>query len=317
MKISYIILALSQSVGITSQVTAQSTSPFDSIIWGARFDTGPEINATTFICDLHPNTNWSGDQTSQGSPAGIENAFTNLGHLDYTINPEGAHTFTASFVASAQPDTQNKDKVVSHACLAMRFTLQVIANEPFTFESAACATVSPNAIAAGPGVGVVIHAAPQRWIINNRCNLEPGNFINMWDADTSVIFLGDRVDQVGNEPLVAQLIPGVQPDEASPHYFSTGLGTTTRTLPAGTYTFYMYAATDTSNAVPTNTSGEISLRLAPASKPCPADLNNDSTLNFFDISAFIKLQPDFNNDGQFNFLDVSAFITTYTVGCDL
>lgn len=313
MKIPYITLAILTSITTASPAPAQTTSPFESIVWGATLDADSQI---TYICDLHPNTNWSGNITSQGSPAGNENAFTNAGQLEYTIDPTGTHTFAASFVATGTPDETN-NSIISHSCLSMRFTIQVIANEPFTFESAACATVSPNAIAAGPGVGAVIHAAPQRWIINNRCNLEPGNFINIWDADTSVIFLGDRVDQVGNEPLVAQLIPGVQPDETSPHYFSTGLGTTTGTLPAGTYTFSMYAATDTSNAVPTNTSGEISLRLAPASNPCPADLNNDSTLNFFDISAFIKLQPDFNNDGQFNFFDVSSFITAFAVGCHL
>jgi len=55
--------------------------------------------------------------------------------------------------------------------------------------------------------------------------------------------------------------------------------------------------------------------------PCPADFNNDGTLNFFDVSAFIVAftneEPlaDFNSDGQFNFFDVSEFIVVFNNGC--
>ncbi len=55
--------------------------------------------------------------------------------------------------------------------------------------------------------------------------------------------------------------------------------------------------------------------------PCPADLNGDGSLNFFDVSAFIiafsGMQPagDFNGDGQYNFFDVSAFIIAFSAGC--
>ncbi len=54
---------------------------------------------------------------------------------------------------------------------------------------------------------------------------------------------------------------------------------------------------------------------------CPADLNGDGVLNFFDVSAFLAafnaMDPiaDFNNDGVFNFFDVSAFLNTYAIGC--
>lgn len=54
---------------------------------------------------------------------------------------------------------------------------------------------------------------------------------------------------------------------------------------------------------------------------CPADLNNDDELDFFDISAFLTLfanqDPigDFNNDGEWDFFDVSAFLTAYGEGC--
>ncbi|PCI08315.1 hypothetical protein COB72_08545 [bacterium] len=54
---------------------------------------------------------------------------------------------------------------------------------------------------------------------------------------------------------------------------------------------------------------------------CPADLNGDGVLNFFDVSAFLQafnaMDPiaDFNGDGVFNFFDVSAFLNTYAIGC--
>ncbi|MFG0315061.1 MAG: GC-type dockerin domain-anchored protein [Phycisphaerales bacterium] len=54
---------------------------------------------------------------------------------------------------------------------------------------------------------------------------------------------------------------------------------------------------------------------------CPADLNGDGMLNFFDVSAFLTaynaMDPvaDFNGDGMYNFFDVSAFLTVYNAGC--
>ncbi len=54
---------------------------------------------------------------------------------------------------------------------------------------------------------------------------------------------------------------------------------------------------------------------------CPADLNGDGMLDFFDVSAFLQAYSaqspaaDFNNDGQWDFFDVSAFLVAYTQGC--
>lgn len=54
---------------------------------------------------------------------------------------------------------------------------------------------------------------------------------------------------------------------------------------------------------------------------CPADFNNDGTLNFFDISAFLSAfnsadpAADFTNDGTLNFFDISAFLTAFSAGC--
>ncbi len=48
---------------------------------------------------------------------------------------------------------------------------------------------------------------------------------------------------------------------------------------------------------------------------CPADLNADGELNFFDVSLFIQTLPDYNADGSFNFFDVSAFLEDYLEGC--
>jgi len=52
--------------------------------------------------------------------------------------------------------------------------------------------------------------------------------------------------------------------------------------------------------------------------PCPADLNGDGLLNFFDVSAFISAfsgGADYNGDGNTNFFDVSAFISDFNAGC--
>lgn len=54
---------------------------------------------------------------------------------------------------------------------------------------------------------------------------------------------------------------------------------------------------------------------------CPADLNGDGTLNFFDVSAFLSafaamdLAADFTGDGMLNFFDVSAFLNAFSQGC--
>ncbi|MHA7814605.1 MAG: GC-type dockerin domain-anchored protein [Phycisphaerales bacterium] len=56
-------------------------------------------------------------------------------------------------------------------------------------------------------------------------------------------------------------------------------------------------------------------------QPCPADLNDDGQLNFFDVSAFLTAYQasdpaaDFNDDGELNFFDVSAFLVAYQAGC--
>jgi len=55
-----------------------------------------------------------------------------------------------------------------------------------------------------------------------------------------------------------------------------------------------------------------------SSNPCPADLNGDGILNFFDVSAFLtdfNGGGDYNGDGNTNFFDVSAFLTDYNAGC--
>lgn len=54
---------------------------------------------------------------------------------------------------------------------------------------------------------------------------------------------------------------------------------------------------------------------------CPADVNGDGMLNFFDISAFLNAfganesAADFNGDGMYNFFDISAFLKAFGAGC--
>lgn len=49
--------------------------------------------------------------------------------------------------------------------------------------------------------------------------------------------------------------------------------------------------------------------------PCPADLNGDGLLDFFDISEFLATQPDWNNDTAFDFFDINNYLTAYSAGC--
>lgn len=51
---------------------------------------------------------------------------------------------------------------------------------------------------------------------------------------------------------------------------------------------------------------------------CPADLNGDGELNFFDVSLFVQdyqAGGDYNGDGSTSFFDVSQFIQDYNAGC--
>ncbi len=55
--------------------------------------------------------------------------------------------------------------------------------------------------------------------------------------------------------------------------------------------------------------------------PCPADLNDDGALDFFDVSAFLSAYNaqdyvvDYTGDGLFDFFDVSAFLGYFGKGC--
>jgi len=54
---------------------------------------------------------------------------------------------------------------------------------------------------------------------------------------------------------------------------------------------------------------------------CPADLDGNGQLDFFDVSGFLLYfqirNPiaDFTGDGSFDFFDVSAFLTAFSAGC--
>ncbi len=54
---------------------------------------------------------------------------------------------------------------------------------------------------------------------------------------------------------------------------------------------------------------------------CRVDLNNDGTLDFFDISLFLANvsaqdpSADFNGDSMIDFFDISAFLTEFALGC--
>lgn len=55
--------------------------------------------------------------------------------------------------------------------------------------------------------------------------------------------------------------------------------------------------------------------------PCPADINGDGDVDFFDISAYISLYnagdpaADLDNSGDLDFFDVSQYLDLYNAGC--
>ena len=67
--------------------------------------------------------------------------------------------------------------------------------------------------------------------------------------------------------------------------------------------------------------GTIGVYVATPGSPCPADLNGDDLLDFFDVSAFLAAfnaqdpVADFNGDDLFDFFDVSAFLAAFNAGC--
>ncbi|MCC5824155.1 MAG: lactonase family protein [Phycisphaerales bacterium] len=54
---------------------------------------------------------------------------------------------------------------------------------------------------------------------------------------------------------------------------------------------------------------------------CPADLNNDGVLNFFDLATYLDLfnagdpVADWNGDGLLNFFDLAAYLDDFNAGC--
>ena len=58
-----------------------------------------------------------------------------------------------------------------------------------------------------------------------------------------------------------------------------------------------------------------------AAGECPADMNHDGTLDFFDVSMFLNAatasepSADFTGDGQIDFFDISAFLNAFANGC--
>ncbi len=48
---------------------------------------------------------------------------------------------------------------------------------------------------------------------------------------------------------------------------------------------------------------------------CPADVNADGVLDFFDISTFLTYTLDYNGDTVFDFFDIVEFLSDFTLGC--
>ncbi len=59
----------------------------------------------------------------------------------------------------------------------------------------------------------------------------------------------------------------------------------------------------------------VTIHLNTCAPMCAPDLNGDTMLDFFDLSALLQNMIDFNGDTVFDFFDVSAFLQSYQQGC--
>ena len=86
-------------------------------------------------------------------------------------------------------------------------------------------------------------------------------------------------------------------------------------------TFYWVRGQHTYSHLPDDRAFELLGDCLDCVVPCPADLNSDGVLNFFDVSAFLSAfsagdpATDFTGDGSFNFFDVSEFLGAFAGGC--
>jgi hypothetical protein len=149
----------------------------------------------------------------------------------------------------------------------------------------------------------------------------PGAAVD-WDIDGSTTAVGIMLDVSRNNPKASEeLNVHKGHDDWSNLYYKVrgeenfgfgpvGEGEDTLDPEIGEFTFELTQALN-----------DLEVVYLAGGQPCPADLNDDGELNFFDVSAFLTayqaLDPiaDFNEDGQFNFFDVSAFLTAYQDGC--
>jgi hypothetical protein len=94
--------------------------------------------------------------------------------------------------------------------------------------------------------------------------------------------------------------------------FTIGLDVSIEAVAVDESTGWVYIADGVSRRVHT-------FRVPPAA--CPADINADGVLNFFDLSAYLSLfnaqnpAADLDQNAQFNFFDVSIYLTRYNAGC--
>ncbi len=115
--------------------------------------------------------------------------------------------------------------------------------------------------------------------------------------------------------------------EVAPDPISTVIpldGVVAPDVPLELPTFGTETASVIYSSVPESVSVDATLAMtivANGTASCPADMNGDGQLNFFDVSdflaAFSAMDPaaDFTGDGLFNFFDVSAFLTAFAIGC--
>ena len=198
---------------------------------------------------------------------------------------------------------------------------QLSSNEGVPFEQFGYSLAIDNGIVAvgslATGSAYIFNASTQA-LINKLTPSTPGNAFG-WtiDIDASKVVVGAILDPVNGQnsgsaflfnaftgTQLAKLIPS---DGAIFEQFGSSIGIDNDLIIVG-------ARNDNDNGGGSGSAYVFDIF-------CPADLNGDGMLNFFDVSAFLSAfaaqNPiaDFNNDGLFNFFDVSAFLAAFAQGC--
>ena len=261
----------------------------------------------TLVWDIYiPSSSWYADFPANTTPrefpvALLEDNFSNDNSADVFIridpgqgptigyNPDD---FSQYLPIAIQPDTWYRLAMACDFFTASSSEIYIDGSPVGTIEAdwVYCA-VDPNAPAYGDGEAV----DPGDWAAW-------GQFPNPWARSS-----GNAPGSTGPAGLASTmcLFSDLRGGRSEPVYLANMLMVDT-TLSAGEIAAF---------------GGPDAAGIALTATPCPADINGDTVLDFFDVLAFLQafsgMEPvgDFNGDTVFDFFDVLAFLQAFSGGC--